>query len=179
MDGVITHVGSKEVRPANAVSATVNPSPMIRIILLLFQFAQMQWNASRIPLQEVAMSSEFSDSIRKSFGEKDLDELIKLWEEHNTEEYSPEAFEILKKVIAEKGAFVREAESPVKQPKPARAISFVVVEDIDISFMNMVRFMVKWALAAIPAALILMFIFYAVMFLIAGLFGGMGGLFRF
>ncbi|MDY0191677.1 MAG: hypothetical protein RBR22_13200 [Desulfuromonas sp.] len=36
----------------------------------------------------------------------------------------------------------------------------VVIADIDMPFWSMVQFMVKWALASIPAVLILMLIFY-------------------
>ena len=34
----------------------------------------------------------------------------------------------------------------------------VVVRDVNMSFISMVKFMVKWAIASIPAFLILMFI---------------------
>ncbi|WP_312905377.1 hypothetical protein [Stutzerimonas nitrititolerans] len=36
----------------------------------------------------------------------------------------------------------------------------VVVIDINMSFVSMVRFMVKWAIAAIPAVIILMILFW-------------------
>lgn len=50
----------------------------------------------------------------------------------------------------------------------------VVVLDVNMSFGSMVVFMIKWALAAIPAMLILMLIgFFAVMFL-----GGLAGTMR-
>lgn len=50
----------------------------------------------------------------------------------------------------------------------------VVVLDVNMSFGSMVVFMIKWALAAIPAMLILMLIgFFAVIFL-----GGLAGAMR-
>jgi hypothetical protein len=52
--------------------------------------------------------------------------------------------------------------------------SRVVVTDIRMPFWSMVVFMVKWAIAAIPALIILM-IFWA---LIMGLVGGMGSMTR-
>ena len=48
----------------------------------------------------------------------------------------------------------------------------VVVTDIKMPFMSMVVFMIKWAIASIPAIIILMIIF----FVFAGLLGGMGGM---
>ncbi|MBK3797540.1 hypothetical protein CXF92_18525 [Pseudomonas sp. Choline-3u-10] len=38
----------------------------------------------------------------------------------------------------------------------------VVVVDVNMSFGAMVRFMVKWALAAVPAAIILVILFWGV-----------------
>jgi hypothetical protein len=50
----------------------------------------------------------------------------------------------------------------------------VVVTDIRMPFWSMVVFMVKWAIAAIPALIILV-VFWA---LIMGLLGGMGSMTR-
>jgi len=49
----------------------------------------------------------------------------------------------------------------------------VVITDLDMSFMSMVTFMVKWAIAVIPALLILMFIGYAVVAFFSGFFEGL------
>lgn len=46
----------------------------------------------------------------------------------------------------------------------------VIVTDIKMPFLSMVVFMVKWALAAIPALIILFVIFG----ILSGIFGGMG-----
>lgn len=46
----------------------------------------------------------------------------------------------------------------------------VVVADVDMSFGNMVRFMIKWAIASIPAVLILGFIFGLGWLFLAALF---------
>jgi hypothetical protein len=50
----------------------------------------------------------------------------------------------------------------------------VVVVDIDMPFWSMVRFMIKWAIASIPAIIVLIVLFSLVMALISGLLGGMG-----
>lgn len=47
----------------------------------------------------------------------------------------------------------------------------VVVTDIRMPFVSMVVFMVKWAIASIPAIIILALLFA----LIAGFMGGLGG----
>jgi hypothetical protein len=48
----------------------------------------------------------------------------------------------------------------------------VVVTDIRMSFISMVIFMVKWAVAAIPALIILMTIWGVMMMLLGGVTGG-------
>lgn len=50
----------------------------------------------------------------------------------------------------------------------------VVVVDIDMPFWSMVRFMIKWAIASIPAIIVLMVLFSLFMGLVSGLLGGMG-----
>lgn len=49
----------------------------------------------------------------------------------------------------------------------------VVVVDIDMPFWSMVRFMIKWVIASIPAFIVLMVLFSIVMLLLGALFGGM------
>jgi hypothetical protein len=50
----------------------------------------------------------------------------------------------------------------------------VVVTDIEIPFVSMVVLLVKWALAAIPAMIILVSIGVAISLVLGALFGGMG-----
>lgn len=45
----------------------------------------------------------------------------------------------------------------------------VVVKDIEMSFWSMVKFMIKWALAAIPAVFVLFIIASAFMAFFAGM----------
>ncbi len=45
----------------------------------------------------------------------------------------------------------------------------IVVTDLDMPFFSMVKFMVKWAIASIPAAIILWFIVVALISLLGGL----------
>jgi len=62
---------------------------------------------------------------------------------------------------------------------PAPAIDRVVMTDIQMPFWSMVVFMIKWAIAAIPAALVLMSIFFILWLIIAGLgFGLFSHMFR-
>ena len=53
----------------------------------------------------------------------------------------------------------------------------VVVSDIKMPFWSIVVFMIKWALATIPAAIILLLIIYAVAFVALAAFGGILGTF--
>jgi hypothetical protein len=47
--------------------------------------------------------------------------------------------------------------------------------DIQMPFFSMVAFMVKWAIASIPAILILLFLGLAISAFLGGLAGGLGG----
>lgn len=47
----------------------------------------------------------------------------------------------------------------------------VAIVDIHMPFMSMVTFMVKWAIASIPAIIILMLIFALVSFILGSIFG--------
>lgn len=51
----------------------------------------------------------------------------------------------------------------------------VVVTDIRMPFGSMVAFMVKWAIAAIPAMIILGVLWWLVMAFLFGISGGMSG----
>ena len=53
----------------------------------------------------------------------------------------------------------------------------VVVVDIRMPFWSMVIFMVKWAVASIPALVVLAILLSIVMGLVTGLFGGLGHIF--
>ncbi|MFI8479640.1 hypothetical protein ACIGCM_03625 [Pseudomonas sp. NPDC078700] len=57
-----------------------------------------------------------------------------------------------------------------RDPATAQA---VVIVDFNMSFWSMVMFMVKWAIAAIPAALILLLLFWGAASIL-GLLGGAG-----
>lgn len=52
----------------------------------------------------------------------------------------------------------------------------IVVTDIRIPFWSMVVLLVKWALAAIPAMIILLVIGMILSMIVAAFFGGMGGM---
>jgi len=57
----------------------------------------------------------------------------------------------------------------------ANNVQEIVVTDVKIPFMSMVVLLVKWALAAIPAIIILISIGAVLSMILGGLFGGMGG----
>jgi hypothetical protein len=50
----------------------------------------------------------------------------------------------------------------------------IVVKDIKMPFLSMVIFMVKWAIASIPAVIIIVLIAKLIMEIIWGMMGGMG-----
>lgn len=57
----------------------------------------------------------------------------------------------------------------------ANNVQEIVVTDVKIPFVSMVVLLVKWALAAIPAIIILISISVAISMIFGALFGGMGG----
>ena len=57
----------------------------------------------------------------------------------------------------------------------ANNVQEIVVTDVKIPFLSMVVLLVKWALAAIPAMIILISIGVAISLVFGALFGGMGG----
>jgi len=57
----------------------------------------------------------------------------------------------------------------------ANNVQEIVVTDIKIPFLSMVVLLVKWALAAIPAMIILIVIGAVLSMTLGGLFGGIGG----
>jgi len=57
----------------------------------------------------------------------------------------------------------------------ANNVQEIVVTDVKIPFVSMVVLLVKWALAAIPAIIILISISVAISMIFGALFGGMYG----
>ena len=70
-----------------------------------------------------------------------------------------------------------ETPPPVNPPRqPATNWSYVVVRDFDMPFGSMVGFMVKWALASIPAVLLVGLVVFAIFVLLGALGAGLGSL---
>ncbi|MCK4585924.1 MAG: hypothetical protein KAU29_01180 [Gammaproteobacteria bacterium] len=57
-----------------------------------------------------------------------------------------------------------------------KGTNYVVVTDINMSFISMVIFMVKWVVASIPAFIILSIIGAVFMMLFGGIMSGIGGM---
>lgn len=52
----------------------------------------------------------------------------------------------------------------------------VTVTDVKMPFGSMVVFMIKWAIASVPAGIVLAAIWFGLMFLLTAVLGGLGGL---
>ena len=63
--------------------------------------------------------------------------------------------------------------APVDPPAPGTPAERVVVTDVDMPFGSMVVFMIKWALAAVPAVIILAVIWAMVAGVGAGIIASM------
>ena len=66
----------------------------------------------------------------------------------------------------------RRAEGQRAEPRPST--QQVAITDVDMPFWSMVRFMVKWAVASIPAFVILFIIAFLITIVLAGFLGGLG-----
>lgn len=92
-----------------------------------------------------------------------------LFQELRTEQKNMTASDILlaKEVLREKNPKLTEQKSTSKpntdQIPTKSEFREVIVKDIDMSFGNMVVFMVKWALASIPAMIILFIIGFVIL----------------
>jgi hypothetical protein len=64
--------------------------------------------------------------------------------------------------------------APPYAPPPYAPPQYIVVTDIHIPFWRLVGIFVKWALAAIPATIILVLIFMLIGAIIAGIFAAIG-----
>ena len=70
-------------------------------------------------------------------------------------------------------------QSERKYPKGSPGDEYVegvVLKGIDMDFMDIVSFMVKWSIASIPATMVIVFIMVASFFFLSLLFGGFGWL---
>lgn len=96
------------------------------------------------------------DQIKSNMRDKSTDELLTIWTANDRGAYSTDAFEAIADVFRDRGVDL----PPQRQFEPEVAeaqvvVSKVVVTDIRMQFLSMVVFMIKWAIASIPAMIIL------------------------
>ena len=96
--------------------------------------------------------NDISD-LRTNLDKKTTDELLNIWTQNDRQTWRVEAFEAVRQILADRGVDVpsQHEHIPFGQSEP----QIVVVKDIHMQFGSMVVFMVKWAIAAIPAIIIL------------------------
>jgi len=97
-----------------------------------------------------------------------------MWKCKNCQEESEDSFDScwncgLDTKGKKQANFEKTKQSPSSDTEGSPIVQNVVVTDIKMSFSSMVEFMVKWAIASIPALIILFFIGMALAALIAGL----------
>lgn len=105
------------------------------------------------------MNQNEIEQIKQHFQGKSTEELQEIYATNDTASYRPEAFVAIREILRERGkgtqSLIPQQSAPVPSGEPERT---VVVTDIRMSFTSMVVFMVKWAIASIPAAIILFLI---------------------
>ena len=117
------------------------------------------------------METRASDEVRASYEKLETEELLRIWQENDRMQYRDEAFAVVHEVLSGRGVYPPDQAPNRSTERPQLQGAKVVVTDVQMSFGSMVVFMVKWALAAIPAMIILWFIGVF-------LFAFLGGLFR-
>ena len=78
-------------------------------------------------------------------------------------------------VRCECGHIFKSDPSHYKKPVHFSPTQEVIIKDIDMSFGNMIVFMVKWALASIPAMIIIAFVIIIIFVLAGGMLKGLLG----
>ena len=78
-------------------------------------------------------------------------------------------------VRCECGHIFKSDPSHYKKPVHISPTQEVTIKDIDMSFGNMIVFMVKWALASIPAMIIIAFVIIIIFVLAGGMLKGLLG----
>jgi hypothetical protein len=120
------------------------------------------------------------EQIKTSLAAKTTEKLRAALERHDKSEYTDQAFEAMRQILTERGidASLAGVETPQRNPltgevsaSPSRTnvIRDVVVTDIKMPFGSMVVFMVKWAIASIPALIILFLLAALVSAILVGL----------
>ena len=120
------------------------------------------------------MTTSLKDRIRSTMKDKSTEELLGIWRANDRSTYSAGAFDAIADELRERGVEVPLQPQTGRHPDHGATAIDVVVTDIRMPFTSMVAFMVKWAIASIPAAIVLI---VAAMTIVALLGGVLGGLF--
>jgi hypothetical protein len=116
------------------------------------------------------------DQIKSKMKEKDTEELLGIWRANDRSTYSADAFDAVAEVLRERGVdapLQPQTCQPVRHLDQGVVATDVVVTDIRMPFTSMVVFMVKWAIASIPAVIILTMLAVIIFTLLEGVLGGM------
>jgi len=113
------------------------------------------------------------DMMKSKMNEKSTDELLSIWTENDRTIYSAEAIEVITDILKGRGVDLdTKRQSEPKVDAADVAATEVVVTDIRIPFMSMVVLIIKWAIASIPALIILGFIAGALLKILGVNIGG-------
>jgi hypothetical protein len=106
---------------------------------------------------------------------KTTEELLAAWRANDRNYFTDDAFAAIADLLGERGVAVpAQAESPqfTGLTLGGSSATNVVITDIRVPFWSMVDFMVKWAIASIPAAIILALLIVALAVLLRVFVGG-------
>jgi hypothetical protein len=96
------------------------------------------------------------NDLKTRYQNKTTDELLEIWQKNDQTTYREEAFEAIKQILLERKCDLPPQYQHIDEIDDGKCQN-VVLTDIEMPFWSMVFFMVKWAVAAIPAMFILGF----------------------
>jgi hypothetical protein len=122
------------------------------------------------------MTASIKDQIKSKMKDKGTEELLNIWRVNDRSTYAAEAFDAVADILQDRGVEVPSqphTARPGQHPEQGVVATNVVVTDVQMPFTSMVEFMVKWAIASIPAALILTVLAVIGFALLGGVLGGL------
>ena len=135
---------------------------------------------------ESPSKDDSSDELFVALDGLSTEELISIWMANDRKERTDQTFDIIKNILTSRNVPVSSPGEPFTYRQKTYGVTYVetknqvqqirgevVVSDIRMSFWSMVVFMVKWAIAAIPAIIILFLIALFIALVMGGCLAGL------
>ena len=98
--------------------------------------------------------NKIADLISR-YGDKETDELLQIWETNDKASYTEEAFEAIRQILVDRKCDLSRQTKYLPALDETANYQKIIVSDVDIPIASLIIFMIKWAIASIPAMFIL------------------------